>query len=98
MLSKTYNPWPSSELSSQLWVRVQRASGNGMIWFLLRLGRAFQNKKQNANRKCHCCFVFARLHSGNFRIIFELIKAEQAYVKDLENIENVREIHLVLEF
>ena len=31
-------------------------------------------------------------HNSIFRIIFELIKGEQVYVKDLENIEKVRSI------
>jgi hypothetical protein len=83
---------PNSELSSQLWERAQQASGNGMTWSPLRLDRAFQNKKQNVKRECQLLFCYFLSYNGDFRVIFELIKGEQVYVKDLENIEMVRSV------
>ena len=72
-----------------------RAIGNGTIWSLVGLCRAFQNKKQNVKGGCSLLScIFMRYHS-DFRVIFELIKGEQIYVKDLENIEKVWSICLL---
>ena len=49
----------------------------------------FQRRRQNGNRKVLSFSSLACLLMIWIRIIFELIKGEMAYVKDLENIMNV---------
>ena len=48
--------------------------------------------KQEAKRQAYVSTIvlIGLFSDGSGRIIFELIKGEMAYVKDLENIENVR--------
>ena len=92
-LSRTCNLSPSCALSSPPWVKGHQGNGSGTTLSPLRLGRRLGKRKQSDKRKFHCLIDFVSSEIEIiFRIIFELIKGEMAYVKDLENIGNVGDL------
>ena len=66
------------------------ANWNGTTWFPRMFARPCQRKRRNGNRKhFYSESIFQSSESLPNSIIFELIKGEMDYVKDLENIEVV---------
>ena len=87
----------SCEPSSPLWEKVAQANGNGMIWFLPNHEQNSHKKRLNVNRKLLKTLIAPhRTNLAGDSIIFELIKGEMAYVRDLENIETVGGICLLI--
>ena len=88
--SKTYSPSLNCGPSKRLWAKGLPENGSGMTSCHLISEQRSRSKKPSGKRESGMNSNKRVLNTRtNSRIIFELIKGEMAYVKDLENMETV---------